>query len=102
MGNLVSFKSVFFTLLFSMAPVSELRGAIPASALVITIAAGIPTARFEEGLGEGARARPATQGGGRSRIAPGEVRGGSAVQAAGTCGRGHPGAGEARETQEWR
>mgnify|MGYP003586359611 CR=1 FL=1 len=33
----------------------ELRGAIPASALVITIAAGIPTARFEEGLGEGAR-----------------------------------------------
>ena len=29
MGNLVSFKSVFFTLLLSMAPVSELRGAIP-------------------------------------------------------------------------
>ncbi len=29
MGNLVSFKSVLFTLLFSMAPVSELRGAIP-------------------------------------------------------------------------
>ena len=29
MENLVSFKSVFFTLLLSMAPVSELRGAIP-------------------------------------------------------------------------
>ncbi|MBP7831098.1 MAG: pyrroline-5-carboxylate reductase [Kiritimatiellae bacterium] len=33
----------------------ELRGAIPASVLVITIAAGIPTSRFEEGLGEGTR-----------------------------------------------
>ena len=29
MENLVSFKSVLFTLLLSMAPVSELRGAIP-------------------------------------------------------------------------
>lgn len=33
----------------------ELRGAIPAPAVVITIAAGIPTSRFEEGLGAGTR-----------------------------------------------
>ncbi|MBU1692876.1 MAG: pyrroline-5-carboxylate reductase [Verrucomicrobia bacterium] len=33
----------------------ELRGSLQPKALVITIAAGIPTNRFEEGLGEGTR-----------------------------------------------